>query len=64
MKEMKKVANIDVMVGDRFYCQLRYEYLPCFVIDARELERFVTSKRPELRGVKFTLACGERVSKR
>ena len=61
---MKKVANIDVMIGERFYCQLRYEYLPCFTIDAVELERWIKSKRPELSNVKFTVAVGERICKR
>ena len=61
---MKKVANIDVMIGERFYCQLRYEYLPCFAIDAGELKEFVVCKRPELAGIDFTMAFGERISKR
>ena len=60
---MKKVAYIDVMIGERFHCQLRYEYLPCFIIDADEITAWVREKRPELKDVDFTLAVGKRVSK-
>lgn len=60
---MKKVINIDVMLGERFYCQLRYEYLPCFILDLDEVVKWVKEKKPELKRKEFRIAVGERVSK-
>ena len=50
---------IDVMLGDRFYCQLRYNGTPfpkmvngevAFVYDDRDIKRFIEEKRPSLIG--------------
>lgn len=61
---MKKVCYIDVMTGrqfDKFHCQLRYEYLPCFPIVMEDVEDWVREKRPELKKMNFRLAFGNRV---
>ena len=53
---------IDVMVGDRFFCQLRYNGSPfpkmingevAFVYDDRDIKRFIEEKRPSLIGKNY-----------
>jgi len=55
----KKQILLDIMLGGRFICQLKYEGMPfpelingkvVPVYDAEDLERFVYEKRPSLRG--------------
>lgn len=43
------------MRGDRFVCTLEYKYCPLFPVTVKELEEFVFSKRPTLRGKKFNI---------
>lgn len=50
-----KTVYLDIMLGGRFYCQLRYEYCPLFPVDSRELEDYILNKRPSLRGKDFTI---------
>ena len=50
-----KTVYLDIMLGGRFYCQLRYEYCPLFPVDGRELEDYILNKRPSLRGKDFTI---------
>ena len=45
-----KELTFDVMLGDRYVCTLKYKYCPLFPIDPDELQEFVISKRPTLRG--------------
>ena len=39
---------LDIMVGDRFYRQIRYEYSPLFAIDYDDLIDYVLKKIPSL----------------
>lgn len=34
---MKETVYLDIMLGDRFYCQLRYEYCPLFPVEQRDV---------------------------
>lgn len=55
MNKAYKVMSFDVMSGDRFVCTLEYKYCPLFPVTVKELEDFVISKRPTLRGQKFKI---------
>lgn len=55
----KKQILLDIMLGGKFICQLKYEGMPfpeiidgkvMPVYDSEDLERFVYEKRPSLRG--------------
>ena len=50
-----KTLFIEIMLGDRFVCTLRYRYCPLFPIDEKELHDFVVSKRPTLRNQPFNI---------
>lgn len=45
-----KTIYLDIMLGDRFHCQLRYKFCPAFAITVEELTDFVESQRPYLHG--------------
>ena len=56
---MAKKVLLDVMLNDRFVCQLKYDGMPfpelvdgkiVPVYDADDMKRFVFEKRPSLRG--------------
>ena len=56
---MAKKVLLDIMLGGRFICQLKYEGMPfpelingkvVPVYDSMDIERFVFEKRPSLRG--------------
>lgn len=59
-----KPLLIDVMIGDRFVCQLRYTKRGFPAIsegkiierhDSRDIERFVYEQRPSLKGKKIRI---------
>lgn len=52
---MKETVYLDIMLGGRFYCQLRYEYCPLFPVEERDVEDYVLSKRPSLKGKNFII---------
>lgn len=45
--------KFDVMLRDKFVCTLTYEYCPIFVLKEKEIEDFVVSKHPSLKGKPF-----------
>ena len=56
---MAKKVLLDIMLGGKFVCQLKYEGMPfpelidgkiVPVYDAEDMERFVYEQRPSLRG--------------
>ncbi len=50
-----KTLFIDIMLYGRFVCTLRYKYCPLFPIDLDELEKFILSKRPTLKGKDYRI---------
>ena len=54
---------LDIMVGDRFYRQISYEYSPLFAIDYGELVDYVLKKLPSLAKEKrmWTIREGKKV---
>lgn len=50
-----KTLTFDVMLHDRYVCTMKYRYCPLFMIDVRELENYVTSRRPSLKGKPFRI---------
>ena len=46
---------LDIMLGDRFVCTLRYKHNPAFILTTKELADFVVSKRPTLRDKPFRI---------
>lgn len=54
-----KTIYIDVMLNDRFVCQLKYEYCPAYNLNKDELREFVIQKRPTLRNKNFTIELSE-----
>lgn len=50
-----KELSIDVMVGERFYCTLRYSYNPLFPISIKELEQYIATKCPTLKKGKYKI---------
>lgn len=56
---MAKKVLLDIMLGGKFICQLKYEGMPfpemidgkvVPVYDSEDMERFVYNQRPSLRG--------------
>ena len=50
-----KVIYIDIMVNDRFYKQMPYQYNPLWEIDVRDVEKNVLKKYSHLNGKKYKL---------
>ena len=50
-----KTLTFDVMLHDRYVCTMKYEYCPLLPLSIRELESFVTSRRPFLKGKPFRI---------
>ena len=51
---MEKVY-LDIMIQDKFYKQLTYNYSELFMIDADEVKAFVLKKLPTLKNKEFTI---------
>lgn len=55
----KKIL-LDIMLNDRFVCQLAYPVAAGEkIVDIKDLEWFVTFKRPSLNGKKFNINFSE-----
>lgn len=52
---MTRIMNFDVMKDGRFVCTLNYRYCPLFPVTVKDLEEYVISKRPTLRGQRFNI---------
>lgn len=50
-----KTIYLDIMVNDRFYCQIPMEYCPLFPIDYEQAKKFVESKRPILKSKDYVI---------
>ena len=46
---------LDIMIQDKFYKQLTYNYSKLFIIDADEVKAFVLQKLPTLKNKEFTI---------
>ena len=46
---------LDIMIQDKFYKQLAYNYSKLFIIDADEVKAFVLKKLPTLKNKDFTI---------
>ena len=46
----------DVMLNGRFVCTLKYKYCALFPIDFEDLEKFILSKKPYLKGKDYRIA--------
>lgn len=55
-QKTNKIFVFDVMLNGRFVCTLKYEYCPLFPIDFEELDKFILSKRPTLKGKDYRIA--------
>ena len=53
---------LDIMLGDRFICTLRYKHNPAFILTIKELADFVVSKRPTLRDKPFRIFFAKKIS--
>lgn len=51
---MEKVY-LDIMIQDKFYKQLAYNYSELFMIDADDVKAFVLQKLPTLKNKDFTI---------
>ena len=49
---MEKV-NLDIMIRDKFYCTIAYEYNPLWPININELEKEIISRLPSLKNQPF-----------
>ena len=54
-KIIMQTLTLDIMLGDRFVCTLRYKHNPAFILTIKELADFVVSKRPTLRNKPFRI---------
>lgn len=45
----------DIMLDGRFICTLKYKYCALFPIDFEDLEKFILSKKPSLKGKDFRI---------
>lgn len=50
-----KTIVLDIMVGGRFYCQLRYKSYPFYRITQKELKEFAERERPSLKGKDYEI---------
>ena len=50
------VVYIDIMLGNRFYTQLEYEYCPLWPIEEKEVETFIESRCPSLKGREYNIS--------
>lgn len=48
-----KTIYLDIMVGNRFYCQIPMKYCPLFPIEEKQVTEYVLEKRPLLKNKKF-----------
>lgn len=48
--------KFDIMLNGRFVCTLRYKYRALFPIDLEDLEEFILSKKPFLKGKDYRIA--------
>ena len=57
---------LDIMIGERFYRQISYEYSPLFAIDYKDLIDYVIKKLPSLANEKriWTIREGKKVFNR
>ena len=46
---------LDIMIQDKFYKQLAYNYSELFMIDADDVKAFVLKKLPTLKNKEFTI---------
>lgn len=46
----------DIMLNGKYICTLKYDYNALFPIDLEELNKFILSKRPSLKGKDFRIA--------
>lgn len=46
---------LDIMIQDKFYKQLAYNYSELFMIDADDVKAFVLKKLPTLKNKDFTI---------
>ena len=51
----KNVVILDIMRNGSFVCQMKMPYCPLFPLDFNEVKKFVTDKKPSLRGTKFNI---------
>ena len=49
------IVYLDIMIQDKFYKQLTYNYSELFMIDADEVKAFVLKKLPTLKNKEFTI---------
>lgn len=49
------IVYLDIMVQDKFYKQLTYNYSEQFMIDADDVKAFVLKKLPTLKNKEFTI---------
>lgn len=57
-----QTLTLDIMLGDRFVCTLRYKHNPAFILTVKELADFVVSKRPTLRDKPFRIFFAKKIS--
>ena len=63
LTEQMKTMYLDIMIGERFYRQISYEYSPLFAIDYQDLIDYVMKKLPSLAKEKrmWTIREGKKV---
>ena len=52
---------LDIMLGDRFYNQITYQYSPLFAIDYEDLMKHIYDKFPSLKNKEFHVIEGKKV---
>jgi len=53
---MVNTITFDIMLGGRFVCTMRMPFCPLFPLTTEEIQSFVESKRPSLRGKDYKIA--------
>lgn len=51
-----KTVYLDIMVNDRFYCQIPMEYCPLFPLDVEAARKYVIENRPLLKNKEFVVS--------
>ena len=51
----KKMLTLDIMLNGMFVCQMKMPHCPLFPLDEKEVSKFVTDKRPSLKGKPFNI---------
>lgn len=52
-----RIIAVDIMIGERFYAQYKYQYCPILKIDINDIANKVAERYPSLKNKKNVTLC-------